>query len=284
MGEKQRASIDAKAKNRLRWVLFGLVTPLFIYLCGQVAWTVRAPLNGAEIRPSLTADYSPWAAAFFPGLDPQILKAAIEDREERGLWYSRRSMSCFLLSSACELSEPTQQEQLLEEKETETPLRIANDVEPDLNQPDGQVLMIQPGKQVVLDLREAPILVTGSIEPETDVVIYTLRPETEAGGHASYTLSLALRPEDAWVTVFNGEDQVHGDSGTELPYSIGSEAGEVEAGQAAFASADLTATAVDVDASIRAPGLYGWLRIAINPEAEAPLALDAVVVTDGYTQ
>jgi hypothetical protein len=259
-------------------VLIVLLTPLSIYLCGQAAWMMRTPTDEVEIRSSLTADYSPWTTAFFPSLDPSILMAALLDRDEGGLFDTRRAMNCFLLTSGCErVSEGGLQDM----GATATPLRIANNVEPDLTQPDGQGLLIKPGREVILDLRSAPILVIGSEEPAADLLIYIIEGND---GTAHIEISIAETPEGTWIPVFFRGDQPHGDMELELPYSSDNEVfGENQPPSTSSDDAFVQGWigfGLDVDASVTEPGLYGWLRIGIEPDAAEPVALDAVIVVN----
>lgn len=239
---------------------------------------MRAPTDEVEIRSSLTADYSPWTTAFFPSLDPSILMAALLDRNAGGLSDTRRAMNCFLLTSGCER---VSQGDLQGMGATATPLRIANNVEPDLTQPDGQGLLIQPGREVTLDLGSAPILVTGSEEPAVDLIIYVIQADDE---NAYFEISIAQALDDTWIPVFFREDHPQGDMELELPYISDNEVfGENQTPSTSSDDAfvqDWIGFGLDVDASITEPGLYGWLRIGIKPEAGEPVALDAVIVVN----
>jgi hypothetical protein len=53
----------------------------------------RSPTDQVDVHSSLTADYSPWTTAFFPSLDPNILMAALRDRNEDGLSDTRQAMN-----------------------------------------------------------------------------------------------------------------------------------------------------------------------------------------------
>lgn len=245
---------------------------------------MRAPDDQVEVRSALTADYSPWTTAFFPGLDPSILLAALRDRNEAGLLDTRRMMNCFLLTSNCETADPDENHREEADVPAATPVRIDNNVEPDLTQPDGQGLLIEPGREIILDLRSAPILVTGSDELEADLLIYIIQDSDHGDNRDSLEVSLALRLEDVWIPVFSGGDQTHGDMEQELPYSddsevLGENENPITSSDDVFAQ-EWTGYAVDVDAWISEPGLYGWMRIGINPEASEAVTLDAVVVVD----
>jgi hypothetical protein len=276
VSEKHGDSAKKKQRTRLRWALFVLLTPLSIFLCGQAAWMMRGPEDQVEVHSSLTADYSPWTTAFFPSLDPSILMAALRDRNEGGFSDARRAMNCFLLTSGCEIVRQ------MEIGVTATPVRIANNVEPDLTQPDGQGLMLQPGREIILDLGSTPILVTGSVEPAADLLIYIIQDLDQEDEIASLDVSVARNPDDPWIPVFVGGDQTHGDMELELPYSMDNQVfGQTQPPSTSSDDAlnqEWISLALDVDTSVMEPGLYGWLRIGIKSEASEPVALDAVVV------
>jgi hypothetical protein len=281
VSEKHGDAVHKKRQERLRWVLILLLSPLSIYLCGQLAWLGRAPPDEVEIHSSLTADYSPWTAAFFPSLDPNILMAALQDRREGGLSDAGRAMNCFLLSSGCEMVSQADTQVM---QATPMPLRIANNVEPDLTQPDGEGLLLSPGKEIVLDLRDTPILVSGTDEPQAEVFIYILQDPDQKDGDDLLEISIAMQQTDAWIPVFTRGDQPHGDIMLKLPYSTNNEIrGE---NQTPFISSedaflqDGFGFGLDVDASVAEPGLYNWLRIGIINEADHAVALDAIVVVD----
>ncbi len=278
--EKHGHSAIKQAQARLRLVLLVLITPLSIILCGQAAWMMRAPSADVEVRSGLSADYSPWTTAFFPGLDPSILLAALKDRNEGSL-DTRRALSCFLLTSGCEIV--TQSGSEAEDVTTmpESELRIANDVEPDLTHPDGRALRLQPGRAVALDIRSGPILVSGGDEPQADLLIYFLDDST--WDETEYLeVDIALRPEDAWIPVFNGGDQTHGDSQLGMPYGDGNPGlgDPVSPGLSDDALVNTNGFAIDVDRGGLPTGLYGWLRIGIDPAAPGPIGVDAIVVVD----
>jgi hypothetical protein len=205
--------------------------------------------------------------------------AALRDRNEDGLSDTRQAMNCFLLNTGCEsVSQSDQQGRVA----TVTPLRIANDVEPDLTQPDGQGFMLQPGREIILDLQNTPILVTGAVEPEADLLIYVIQDEDSMEMVAYLDVSLAQGQADPWIPVFIGGDQLHGDMELELPYSSDTEViGDTQLPSTSSDDAfvqDWVGFALDVDTSVEEPGLYSWLRIGIKPEADGPVALDAVIV------
>jgi hypothetical protein len=245
-------------------------------MCGQTAWILTAPAKPDEVRSSLTADYSPWTNAFFPGLNPDILIEALRDREGGGWMSPRQVMDCFLLKADCEVRQGAA---LVPEG---TSLRIANDREPDFDQPDGYSFALAPGMSVILDLRESPILVDGSTNPGADVLIVFIGSEQQRVFLNDLSIAFALKPEGEWFPLMQGGDQMHNDSEVEIPYS-----NEIAAAQGNEASSEDALVqqswgiALDLDASITQAGLYGWMQIGLSERAEEPLNIDAIIVLEG---
>jgi hypothetical protein len=270
-------------RSWFRWVVLGLSIPLSIILCGQIAWLVQAPAEPIEVRSDLTADYSPWTSAFFPGLDPNILLEALRDRNA-GRWSNaEQAMNCFLLSSRCETAVPDESNTASGvDNVTPTPLRIAKDIETDFGQPNGMALLIQPGQVVVLDLRSTPILVTGSGDTAADILLFLAQGSDRAGRLDSLQISLGRKPEDDWTVIYARGDQTHGDTRVEIPYS--NEDGIAGNGQNPATSSEDESSqhwvgyALDVDAAIKEPGLYEWMQIVVMPDVRESVGIDAIKV------
>ena len=283
MRDRHELSAAERKQRKLRWVLFGLLTPFSVFLCGQLAMTLQVPAEPAEVRSDLSADYSPWNAAFFPGLDPRILVEALRDGEGEGWLDTRRAMNCFLMTRSCETATPGALEVVEHNLEvTPTALRIANEVEPDFDQPDGTGLQIEPGQEILIDLRSTPILVSGSEEKDLDLLIFTVQAPNFGIAAETIVISLALKPNGLWTPVYVGGDQTHGDTDAEIPYSEQSE-GAGASQESAASSGDAypqqsSGFSIDVDASLKQPGLYGWMKLATISNASEPVVVDAILV------
>ena len=144
--------------------------------------------------------------------------------------------------------------------------------------------LIEKSNDVILDLQATPIIVSGSEEPEADLLIFIIDDLAQKNQSADIDISMSLRPEESWIPVYIGGDQPHGDMELELPYSWDNEVfGENQPPSTSSDDAlayEWIGLSLDVDASIKEPGVYSWLRIGIRPSATAPVALDAVVVVD----
>jgi hypothetical protein len=288
-GVSERSSegqaLGETSKSWFRWVVLGLSIPLSIYLCGQIAWLIQAPVEPVEVRSDLTADYSPWTSAFFPGLNPNILLEALQDRNE-GRWSdAKRAMNCFLLSSRCDTAVPGESEAINSVEEiTPTPLRIANYTKLDSIEPDGKALLIHPGEVVVLDLQETPILVTGFDDPEADILLFLDQRVGRTGRLDALQISLGRNPEGDWKVIYARGDQTHDDIALEMLYSIETEAAG-DGQNPATSSTDESSQqwlgyALDVDAAIKESGLYGWMQIVVMPDIREPVGIDAVKVIE----
>ena len=283
MRDRHELSAAERRQRKLRWVLLGLLPPFSVFLCGQIALNMKVPAEPAEVRSDLSADYSPWNAAFFPGLDPRILIEALRDGEEGGWLNTRRAVNCFLMTDRCETATPEVLE-LAQESGVATPtaLRIANEVEPDFDQPDGAGLTIGPGQEILIDLRSSPILVSGAEEREADFLLFITTETSAETVTAEFVISLSLKPDGLWTPVYVGGDQTHGDTTEELPYSIESE--RVGGSQDSAASSEDVSTqftnglAIDVDAALSQPGLYGWMKLSTISSASGPVVVDAIIV------
>lgn len=283
MRERHELSAAERRTRKLRWVFFGLLTPFSIFLCGQIALKMDMPDEPMEVRSDLSADYSPWNEAFFPGLDPRILIEALRDGEEGGWLNTRRAVNCFLMTDRCETATPGAPEQALASVgATPTMLRIANEVEPDFDQPDGEGLKIEPGQEILIDLRSSPILVSGAEENKADFLLFTT---TDSAGHNTISwivISLSLKPDGLWTPVYVGGDQTHGDTVIEIPYSLQSEGGGGSQESAASSEDGLTqpanGLAIDVDAALSQPGLYGWMKLSTVSSASEAVVVDAIIV------
>ncbi|TFH37629.1 MAG: hypothetical protein E4G99_02065 [Anaerolineales bacterium] len=235
------------------------------------------------MRSDLSADYSPWSSSFFPGLDPRILVDALRDSDRSGWSDTRQAMNCFLTTSGCEAAMPGALEGDPEAVETTTTvLRIANEAGSDLDQPDGVGLQIDPGQEILLDLRSTPIWVTGLEEREADIMLITLDDSSATANAAGLEISLALKPDGPWRQVYTGGDQIHGDSAAEITYSIGSEGAggghETPASSADASARQWLGIAIDVDAFLSEPGMYGWMHLRVISNASEPVVVDAIRV------
>lgn len=283
MDERDEGAGHKKWQGRLRWILILLLTPASLLFCGQLAWTLYHPADLEEIRSDLTADYSPWQSTFFPGLDPNILSAALRDQDGAGWVEPRRALDCFLLTARCQTAIPEVKGIQGEgEFSAPTPMRIANGVEPDFDQPDGMGLEILPGMEILLDIRNTPILFPGGNDAGADVLFFTIDSVQQ---EPAFTVSLALKPDGPWTDIYIGGDQTHGDNQNEIPYSNGNgEAGDLydPSRSSEVASGGQTVgLAVDVDDSLQTPGLYGWMRLRVEAEENESVFVDAIVVIEG---
>jgi hypothetical protein len=244
-------------------------------MCGHAAWILTAPMESVEVESSLTADYSPWNTAFFPGLDPDILIEALRDRQG-GTWLSpRQVMDCFLLNPACEVTE-------VEQKTTPaTQVRIANDKEPDFDRPDGFSFELAPGTSVLLDLRDFPILIDDSYDTAADVLILFIGDDGPSKFIDALRVEFALRPEGEWFPIALGGDQIHTDSGLEITYSDEALAAQGNGVSSEDVLAqDTWGVALNLNELLTQTGLYGWMRLGLSEAAQESLQIDAIIVLD----